>query len=74
MRKNKTRRIIDTSIGCLRNNTTLNRLIEKWKDTDSLVESMDKEERLGVLTTKVLDEPENQHYIITIQKHRIELG
>ena len=65
-RRGSTPRVVDMNYGPLRKNTTLTRLYEIWdaKDKQTQEESGD---RLGVLTTGVIDE-EHQHFIITIRK------
>ena len=65
-RRGSTPRVVDEDMGCLRRNITLTRLYEIWdaKDKQTQEESGD---RLGILTTGVIDE-EHQHFIITIRK------
>jgi len=65
-KKNKTPRIVDEHIGCLRRNTTLTQLYEMWNKQDQQTQD-ESGDRLGVLTTGVKDE-EHQHFIITIRK------
>ena len=65
-RKNKTPRLVDQHIGGLRKNTTLTQLYEMWNKMDQQTQD-ELGDRLGVLTTGVLDE-EHQHFIITIRK------
>jgi hypothetical protein len=65
-KRNKTPRIVDKHIGGLRKNTTLTQLYEMWNRQDQQTQD-ESGDRLGVLTTGVIDE-ENQHFIITIRK------
>ena len=65
-RRGSTPTVVDRDRGGCRNNLTVIRLTEIWKEYDERIRE-ESGDRLGVLTTRVRDE-NNQYFIITIRK------